>query len=438
MRLVDYLKEHAARQPQKVAVVSQGAETTYACLWQLVQAKAQALRADGVGQGRVVVFRTTQDLEFLVTYFAIHLCGAVAMPLEQAMPTARFSDIERRYTAFSPPPGVADILFTTGTTGDSKGVMVGHGAIMANAENLVLAQGFTDELVFIICGPLNHIGSLSKIFPVVMTGGTLYLLEGLKDLNRFYEALGYPCAKMATFMVPASIRILLQLSGKRLSGYSDKVDFIETGGAPISQADMQALCKALPYSRLYSTYASTETGIVSTYNFNDGRCVAGCLGHHMKNTFPFITPEGRVAVRGLTLMSGYADDVAQTAKVLRDGAVYTADNGTLDADGRLFLTGRNDDVINIGGFKVSPSEVEDVALSFPSVKDCICVCAHSEQLGNILKLLVVTDGGTAIDKQRLARHLAQTLERYKVPQLYEQVGSIRRTYNGKLDRKAYR
>jgi acyl-CoA synthetase (AMP-forming)/AMP-acid ligase II len=242
---------------------------------------------------------------------------------------------------------------------------------------------------------------------------------------------------MATFFVPATIRMILQFASEKLASYAHKLDFIESGAAPLPQADMLRLCELLPKTRLYNTYASTETGIIATYNYNDGRCMANCLGRPMPHSRVFITPEGLIACQGDTLMSGYVGDPELTATILRDDTVFTSDIGTLDDEGMLHLSGRASDVINVGGFKVSPIEVEEVAMSNPMVSDCICISAAHLVTGRALKLLVVTPPGQTLDKRSLARYLADRLEPYKVPMLYEQVDTIARTYNGKLDRKHY-
>ena len=316
--------------------------------------------------------------------------------------------------------------------------MISHRTIIADAENLIDGQLFSHDLVFVICGPLNHIGSLSKIFPIILLGGTLYLLEGMKNMEELFLAFDYPCRKIATFIVPASVRMLLQFGEKRLRDYVDKIDFIEMGGAPLPPSDQKRLCDTLPKSRLYNTYASTETGIISTYNFNDGVCTPGCLGLPMRHSRVFITSEGRVACQGPTLMTGYIGDEDKTREVLHDDTVFTADNGEINSEGMLFLSGRNDDVINIGGYKVAPTEVEDVALSFAGVKDCICICVSNPMFGNALKLLYQVAPDATVAKRELAQYINARLEGYKVPRLYEQVEEVKRTYNGKLDRKAYK
>ena len=432
MQLEDFLRKHAEETPDRTAVVCGGEKVSYAALYQRVQARAATLP-----KGQVVVFRSSQTVDFLVTYFAIHLAGSVAAPLERDTPEPLYKEITASLVGSELPPGSADILYTTGTTGRSKGVIISHRTIIADAENLIAGQGFSRDLVFIINGPLNHIGSLSKIFPVVMLGATLYILDGMRDLNAFFDALDYPASKMATFFVPATIRMLLQFAPERLASYAHKLDFIESGAAPLAHADMLRLCELLPHTRLYNTYASTETGIIATYNFNDGQCLQGCLGHPMPHSRLVITSEGLIACQGDTLMTGYVNDPELTATILHDDTVFTADMGHIDEKGRLHLEGRQGDVINVGGYKVAPTEIEDAALSLPQVKDCVCIAVDHPLTGQALKLLVVTPEGASFDKRQIARALKAQLETYKVPLLYEQVEKIQRTYNGKINRKFY-
>ena len=338
-------------------------------------------------------------------------------------------------------------LYTTGTTGKSKGVVISQRAVIANSENLIAGQGFTHDLVFIIAGSMEHLGCWSKIFPVLMLGATIYVIEdGMKDIDGFFKAFELPLekyslpsnTKFATFLVPSNIRILLQFASDRLEAIADRIDFLETGAAPMPHSDMLTLCKILPNTRLYNTYASTETGIVSTYNYNDGECIAGCLGHALPHSQFFITPEGHIACKGDTLMRGYKDEPELTRSVLHDDTLFTADNGYIDEQGRLHILGRDDDTINTGGFKVAPFEVEEVALSMPDIEDCICISQPHPVLDNALALLVVLRNGAKLDKRAIALHLSKKLKRYQIPLTYKEVDKIQRTFNGKLDRKFYK
>ena len=437
MILEDYLERNAQRHPQKTAVVCEGKAYTYKTLLDMVLTRTEAMRRL-YRPGQAVGLRAMPTINYLADYFALHRAGCVAVPLERDMPETKFQEITRRLSDISTPEGTADILYTTGTTGQSKGVMISHRTIVADAENLIDGQGFTRELAFVVSGPMNHIGSLSKVYPVIMVGATLIMVDGLKDMNRFFAAFDYPAKKMATFLVPASIRMLIQFGSEKLARLADKMDFIETGAAAIAQADMEQLCELLPKTRLYNTYASTETGIIATYDYNHSECLAGCLGKPMRHSRIIITEEGLIACQGDTLMTGYAGDPERTAAILRDATVYTSDMGIIDAKGRLHLKGREDDVINVGGFKVAPTEVEDAAMSYAKLNDCICIATDHPITGKALKLLVETKGGEKLNKRELALHLKERLELYKVPMFYEQVESVARTFNGKPDRKRYR
>ena len=433
-----YIAQNARMYPDKTAIVCGTERCTYKTLQERIDRRVAEQKEAGYQKGRIVCLRALPTIDYLVDYFSFHLTGCVVAPLEKNMPESAFQKISDELCSHIVPEGSADILYTTGTTGNSKGVIVSHQTILADAENLIDGQGFSHELAFVVNGPLNHIGSLSKIYPVMMLGATLIIVDGLKDMNQFFEAFDYPAAKMATFLVPASIRMLIQFCSERLAGLADKIDFIETGAAAISQGDMEALCRLLPHTRLYNTYASTETGIIATYNYNNGNCLAGCLGRPMKHSSIIISDKGLIVCKGKTLMTGYVGDPERTASILHDGAVYTSDIGALDADGMLHLTGREGDIINVGGFKVAPTEVEDATLSFPDVKDCICIAVDHPITGKALKLLVVMREDKALNRKALVLHLKSILEPYKIPLLYASVDHIQRTFNGKIDRKYYK
>lgn len=434
MTLEERIEHFAKLTPDKAAVISGNEALSYSLLWKRIQEKAKLLALE---EGQPYVFVATQDVDFLVTYCAVHLCGAVCVPLETSTPKERQRQIQDEVNGKWLNGKCSDILYTTGTTGQAKGVMVSAKAWTANAENLIDRLGFTSDLLFIVCGPLNHLGSLSKIYPSLMTGGTLYIMESLKDLNAFFSVFELPFKKFATFLVPSSIRMILQFAQKDLANVASKVDFIETGAAAISQHDMEQLCLTLPHTRLYNTYASTETGIVCSYEFSKYGCVPGVVGKPMKHSHVRIDEDGRVICSGKTIMSGYAGSPEATAKVLIEGEIYTSDIGSLDENGMLRLQGRQDDVINVGGYKVNPSEVEDAVSAFDLIEDCICIPAKHIVLGTAHKLLYVPKQGQEVKPKDIANFLQGRIEDYKIPLLYEIVEKIKRTYNGKLDRKAY-
>ena len=428
----DYLQASAQRYPDKVAIADANGEITYSQLAEKICSRASALNVEGL----LVPLRATSTIDFLVEYFAIHIVGGVAVPLGASMPQQLFDQYTTITQAASVPAGSADVLFTTGTTGRPKGVMISHDAIIANAENLIDAQGYHADMTFVVNGPLNHIGSLSKIYPTLVVGGTVKMVNGMKIASQFFDAICLAQGPVATFLVPASIRMLLALSPKELESCANKLEFIETGAAPITQTDMQQLCCMLPNTRLYNTYASTETGIVATYDYNAGNCTAGCVGRPMRHSRILISPDGHICCQGRTLMSGYLGDEEATNEVLTDATLHTNDLGHIDAEGLLHITGRADDTINVGGYKIAPTDVEAAAMASGCIDDCICIAAPHPLLGTVLKLLVVAKS-KEFDRKMLVATLKAKLEPHQLPAMLQEVDHIERTFNGKINRKFY-
>lgn len=432
MRIDEYLFKSAERFPEKVFVICGDKSITYADFCAKVEKEATHYQPR-----KLIVFRASQTIDFLITFFAILKADAIAVPFECSIPDDVLRNYEQSLAQTAVERDVAIVLYTTGTTGKSKGVMISHRAIEASAQNLVFGQRYDSDITFVINGPLNHIGSLSKVWPIVMNGGSLYVLEDLKSMDELFKALELSNTKVATFMVPAGLRMLMQFGSDRLSAYKNKIDFIETGAAPISKSDMERLHALLPETRLYNTYASTETGVVSTYEFSKYGCVEGCLGKPLPNSSINITESGLISVTGDSIMTGYINDEDLTSTTLRDNAIFTSDCGYIDDLERLNLKGRNDDVINVGGYKVAPTEIENLVLAIDGIENCICIPDTHPILGTIVKLLYKCAEGCTITPKEIASYLGTKVEKYKVPQAYAAVSSIKRTYNGKLDRKYY-
>lgn len=488
-----YVFEHAANTPDKKAIITRAREVTYSELAREAAGCVEFLKRKGVKKGSVVVVKTNQTVEHIVLYLAIHLAGGVMASLERTISNEGIANAARSVGAdviisddlaavelypsifidsgcFKPEGGEAaveffseeeslftfpkaedpgEILFTTGTTGASKGVEMSHGALFALAENVIYGVSCPQDFVLVVPGPLNHANAIRNLTAALVTGGAVYILNGMMNLQNFYEALDYPCEKISCCLPPAYLRMMFMLSGDKIGEYADKIDYIMSSTAPIPEADKERLCRLLPKSRLYNSYGSSESGIVCMYNYNAYPGMQNCIGLAIKNSEALIVDEngneipssaenpGLIACRSTANMIGYVNAPDLTKQCLRDGVFYTNDIGYKDEDGFIYILGRKGDVINVGGMKVAPSEVEEAAIAYEGVEDCICISMDDAITGKALKLLVVLRGGMKLDPKELRTYLADRLEAYKVPQKYEQVAQIKRTYNGKLDRKAY-
>lgn len=397
-----YIELHAHERPEAAAVITSEGVTSWAELWQMVEEEAMRLyNTETVATAFSDLPECTQDLQYLVRYHARHIWGS------------------------------ADILYTTGSEGKPKGVMISHEAMLADAQNLIQAHGYHKDLTFIICGPLNHFGCHSKVLAATVAGAALFVMPDMKDQNALLDAFGR-FEHSASFLVPSALRMIMQLNAERLSALDGHIEFIETGAAPITIADMERLRTLLPSARLFNTYASTETGVACTYPFHlhDMPLRQGCVGHpfHLSKVS---VRDGVVVVSGPQIMSGYVGMEPVGAEI------ETSDLGEFDIDGSLLLTGRAGDIINVGGLKVSPVEVEEAAMSLPQVQDCLCKGVAHPLMGQVPKLQVVLAEGASFNKRDIARALKSILkEDYKVPMQYEQVESIPYTFNGKKNRKA--
>ncbi len=485
--VVKYVSEYAATTPEKVAVIADSQETTYRELFELVRGYCNCLKKAGVKKGNIVVAKASQKLDFVVLYLAVHLAGGIIAPQERNTPSESILEVVKKLSArvivddLYPSQGAdyivlkrnniieaarenlsdcdtysfptendsADILFTTGTTGQSKGVELSHKALTATAENLIFGCQYQKDTVMIVPGPLNHANAIRKVYTSLVNGSTVYILNGMMNMRNFFTALDYPHGRVACCLPPAAIRTIFQTTQDKIGEYSERIDFIESATAPLPEPDKNKLCSLLPNTRLYNNYGSSEAASVCMYDYNRYRGMAGCVGKAMPNSKIIVVDEekreiesskdclGLLACIGDVNMKGYVNDPEDTADVLINGIVYTSDIGYIDKDGFVYVFGRKGDVINVGGLKVAPTEVESAALGYDGIEDCICIGIDDQIAGKALKLLVVLRDGAEFDRKGLRSFLLSRLERYKVPQYYEQVPRIEKTYNGKLNRKYY-
>ncbi len=180
--------------------------------------------------------------------------------------------------------------------------------------------------------------------------------------------------------------------------------------------------------------------------FNQKDEKENCIGSPAYNADLFIVNDGReeiisskdkpglLACRGPINMIGYWDDPQETAKVLCNGVIYTNDIAYVDEDGEIILLGRQGDVINIGGKKVSPFEIEKAAAGLPGIADTACIPVAHKDKGSVPKLFVQMQPGYEFDPVRIRAQLLRLLEPYKIPDMILQIDRIPRTYKGSLQR----
>ena len=478
MTVTGIIKRHAEETPDKAAIIIGAAVLSYNELYKMISSAATFLVGQGVQKGSHVVSVARPDFEYVACMYAALGIGAVHIPVENHIPVERLSDIANAVDAdfviseekpdydcswIAPetinyksesadlkPVGISDecseIVFTTGTTGKSKGVMLTSHCLDVYLKTMNPSFQLDENSVFLVTTPLNHVGGMHRIHQCMAAGSTIILMDGIRDLRAFFAAI-HTYGVTHTYLPPASVKLLITLAKKEVSKLDGKLKFIYTASAPFPVKDIEILMSLLPHTRLHQGYGSSETGSICNCCYNAPGESVDCLGKPYAGVEVILSDskgniinepykEGFIRSKSGMNMIGYYNEPELTAQVLRDGFIYSSDLMFFDDRGNLHFAGRGDDVINVRGFKISPTEVENFVLKHPSVSDCVCIPYEDERQGCVIKLLVCLNDGYQLEPEDITSFVSSGLEPYKVPKYIEQVYEIARTPNGKINRKA--
>jgi long-chain acyl-CoA synthetase len=338
---------------------------------------------------------------------------------------------------------VADVMFTTGTTGAPKGVCLSHANISGSASNTTGFIGTCADDVEALALPLSHSFGLGRLRCVLSVGATLVLVSNFANLKSFFTVLDQE--HVTGFgMVPAVWQYIKRLSGRRIAKFADQLRYIEIGSAAMPIEDKLLLMELFPKTRLCMHYGLTEASraLFSEFHANasnlesvgrpaSSRVEVQVLGEDGQRLAAGV--DGEICVRGNMVCQSYY------LPKDNDDAFYgdwfrTGDWGHCDENGDFYLTGRKKELINVGGEKVSPAAIEDAILSL-GVKDCACVAVSDPNgvLGEVPKAYLVK-GDTPIEFDDIKSRLAQLLPPHEIPVVWEWIDQIPRTQSGKIQR----
>jgi len=283
---------------------------------------------------------------------------------------------------------------------------------------------------------LNHVFGLGRLLCVLSSGGTAILVDGLQSPGRIFRALERHRAT-SFCCVPSAIAMLLELTGDLLGEYRGLLRYIETASAPLPAAHQERLLQLLPDTRLYAAYGLTEAAGSIVFNELRSAPKPGSLGRPGCGVEAGVSESGRLRFRGPMVMKGYWRNEPETARVLVDGWLLTNDIGALDGEGSLFLLGRKEELISIGGLKVAPAEIENAVREHPQIKECACV-GRPDSGGwggeKVLAFVVPRQQEARPSSEELVRFLRSRLETHKIPREFEWIDELPKTPTGKLQR----
>ena len=479
--IVERVFKYAEETPDNIAVIIENEVVSYSELWNAIVRLAHLFKKLGLRDGDRVVCQCKYDLYFIASIYATGLCNAAAVPADKDVSDESIRNLAEQIDArlvicnhkdegnqntviyeelsdilpddtsmeglsFPDMDSVETILFTTGTTGTPKGVQITQRNASARTISRLHELNLSTWNSCITTVPLNHVAPITVLERYLYCGGTMIFLNGIIKIGKMFEYIE-KYAVNSIYLPPSGISLLQKLAKEKLAEYSNQLKFFTTGSAAMTASQQEYIKKMLPKTRLYSSYGSSEVGVASLYRYDIYKKGINCCGKPCKGMEIKIVDDelqsvktgqiGLIAIKSESVMKGYYNLPDLNREVLKDGYFISNDLGYLDEEGLLYVCGRKDDMINIGGLKVYPSEIENATLRIPGIIDCICFGVPDPVTGHKVKLLVQTDGSSMITAEHVQDSLSHVMDYYKVPKIIEFVSEIAKTANGKPDRKFY-
>lgn len=471
--------ENVQLTPDKIALISGETEVSYRQFWNLCLTAAAKLEEEhNVKRGDRIILSAVGSIEFAYVYFGVHLLGGICVPIDPDTNQTRFDYIENsiapkciigslhnvtcKSIQFSdiinrkvnPEPKtryeitddsqIADILFTTGTTGAPKGVALSYRNLSAAANNINTFIQNTKDDIELIALPVSHSFGLGRLRCSLSIGATVVMLGTFANVKKFFSEMKR-CNVTMFAMVPASWGYIKKMSGKYLGKFASQLKFIEIGSSFMPIEEKKLLIELLPNTRICMHYGSTEASRSAFMEFHDYKDNLTSAGHASPNCdIKIFSTEGKqlpageigeVCVKGEHVTCSYWNETPERfAQDFYDTYFRTGDCATMDSTGNIYLKSRIKEIINVGGKKVAPMEIEEILNSIPGIQDSACIGIPDPGivLGEVVKAFVVADH--SLTNEKIIEQLRSKLETYKLPVIIERINTIPKTSSGKIQR----
>jgi len=446
---------------------------SFAELAERVRVAAGAFASAGIGRGDRVAIWAPNSAQWIIAAFGLLTAGGTVVTVNTRFREAEAGDIITRSGAkavlvqkdflgldFQAPPGVpvidltsgflssgsplerqvsaddvSDIIFTSGTTGRAKGVMMTH------AQNLRWTRAWCDDVGlregdrYLIVNPFFHMfGYKAGCLTSLIRGATI-LPVAVFDVDRVLDLV----EREKVTVLPGPPTLYYSLLAARGQRDLSSLRVAVTGSADIPVELIRRVRRELPFQDIFTGYGLTEAGTVTLSrpgdSFEDIATTVGapCAGYEVR-----IAPDSEILVRGPCVMRGYLDDPAATAEAVDAGGwLHTGDLGVIDAGGRLRILGRKKDMFIVGGFNAYPAEIEGFLLEHPAVAQAAVIGVPDDRLGQVGKayvvLAVADPAGTApVTPEDLIAWSRTRMAGYKVPRTVQFLDTLPLNATGKV------
>jgi len=494
------LAHHATRTPDKAMTVFEGESISYGDMERRARALAGGLAESGVGRGDVVALLSYNCPELLETVFAANYLGAAAMPINWrlAAPEVRYilehsgaqvlvcdeslvdlageatkgmeaGFVRARISSSAPEgwttlaelraipsrvasvPAAADhvhrLMYTSGTTGRPKGVMITHANLAWKNLAHIIEFGFTTADVGLACGPLYHVGALDLTTTTLIAAGATTIIHRSFDAPSVVDELER--SRVTTvWLAPAMVNSIMSLPEIDKRDLSS-VRVVINGGEKMPIPLVERLQRTFPSAWFADAYGLTET--VSGDTFLDRQSIVSKLGSvgrpclylqleiwdEQGRSLP-AGERGEIVMRGPKVFKGYWRDPEATAAAFAGGWFHTGDIGIRDDDGYLFIVDRLKDMIVSGGENIAGSEVERVLYEHESVLEAAAVGRRDDRWGEVPVAFVVLREDAPATADELLEHCRVRLARFKVPKEITFLDALPRNPSGKVLKRELR
>jgi acyl-CoA synthetase (AMP-forming)/AMP-acid ligase II/ABC-type nitrate/sulfonate/bicarbonate transport system permease component len=498
----EYLQRQAHERPDKVAVICNEVQLTFTELNLRANMLANWLLAQGVKKGNRAVMLLPNCAEFAVVYFALMKIGVIAVILDFRLSPPEMAPLfdeteakvlithskqktfaERmlrekehlRYLVLlgedteekggksglypyerivekgdAQEPNIplkdkdeALYLYTSGTTGKPKGVILTYDHLTYFSESMKAMQPLSDQDIQGSVLPMSHISGPIVLNLLVDMGHTIAIIDEIRPKKILEEVQRN---KINYFhAVPPIFQMLLNLPSRDRYDLSS-LRFVAMMGTVVAEELMKEWAEEYPHAIPLQGYGATETSPLLTLTHYDDAprkmASAGCIVPRVevkivdKDNKELPPGEvGEVIARGPQIMKGYFKNPKATAQKIKDGWYYTGDLGRFDEDGYIYILGRADDMIITGGMNVYPSEVENVLIAHDKVAEAAVVGIGDLERGQALKAVVVPKVGEEISKRELLKFCRERLANFKIPKTVEFRDSLPRSRTGKVAKR---
>ncbi len=479
MTVVETFLNTCKRYPQKTAIIDQNGAVTFDALYK--EAVGCASRLISQEAGRYIGILLPNGKEFVTAFYGILMAGKTPVPLNYLLSPAQLlyiiqdAGIDTVFTSnlFAPQLGnqisrvlfveekypcapfdeekirqgnddeEAALLYTSGTSANPKGVILTHKNFLSNLDGCIHAFHFTERDILLGILPLFHTYALTTtvILPINMGATVVYLarFSGPKVLEMIEK---YKVT--ALFAIPSMYRALLRTAESAKRDLST-LKLCTSGGEPLPGDVLEAFNRTFLIP-LTEGYGLTEATAIVSVNLPE-KCKPGSIGPPLDNLevkivddngqpLP-VNKDGEIWVKGPNVMKGYYRLPKETAEAMTaDGWLRTGDNGKLDNEGFLWITGRKKELIIISGENVSPNEIEQVISAHEKVFEVAVVGMPDKVRGEVPKAFIALREHVTCNEEEIKSHCMQRLPHYKVPRHFEFLKELPHGPTGKVLKRA--